>query len=762
MARFGLSIVVFVLGVAGGFLIGQWRADDGETLVTGAPGDQTSDGAGERPEGPRRSTTPINLTAPGATNAAISKTSLDALVKELAPADVERGDGAITGTVRAENGAPIAGAIITATPPVPAWVGRAPKKATSGEPDEPSVQEVIEEAVRQHLWRRTSRVDARSKPDGSFVLEGLRREARYELRAYAAGAILSTAEGEPRPSATAGQVVDFVAKTVVSLAVSVCFEDGTEPPFAWISARAGDGGYIERQRWTPEARVVDLRDGVNILSAAIDEEEDVSSDEVAVTLPLASAAEPPKIQIRRRIELKGRIVPAVGERLANVYVAGMPVKDGRSPTDENLRNSNTGVWVYGNNCAFNFGEVAKGSWVIGVFRDSELLAKTLADVGAETKEVEIRLPAAKAADFVVVKLQDPEGRLIHDGWVHELGGDVSTIRRTDGTFWVARRRKISKDGGLEDVVPALATLMGSAPQWGQKTKEYSPASDSEVAIRFDPTGTLTVNLDGYKGSAVEGHAEIRLGRYNRHTNADGNDNNYYQNSGQNTTTQAQREKGEFHLIGIQPGAYFLHLTVSDSRNSGSTIARQKVQIVAGANAATIVVPELYTVTVETSGLKAGQSLNLNRIDGSDEDDSAGYFWLEARIDEQGRGVFEGLPPGEYALNTWLNDAEAGALNIAVTGDATVKYSADPADSLLVVDVKSDGVGALGIKDGDVIYGAAGIEWQSNPSQAIQGVASAGGTVALKVMRGGAPIEVSVDSKAFLKKFWKAKWRSIKR
>ncbi|MEN8151899.1 MAG: hypothetical protein ABFS86_18940, partial [Planctomycetota bacterium] len=283
-------LLLFVLLVAGGlgFLMGRSTAPEPE--------------AGPDPvDAPRpdRPAPPVEL-PPGS------------LAEALAAIQVERvegGDGEITGVVKTRDGEPLEGVRIIAA----SWrtrSGPGVRLAPGQVPEDPDLEETVVELIRDRQFRRSSRVEAVTGPDGRFRLTGI-ADRRYGVRAYCSGYRIHTKNGNAGP----GDEVNFEARLVAVLSLRVLSPDGQEAPGARVEAKDPNGGRSSII-WSDTNRTMEVRPGRYVLTA-VSKDSDAKSDPVEMS---TGGGETIVLRLKTVPGVRGRVVFPEGGQVRGAWV----------------------------------------------------------------------------------------------------------------------------------------------------------------------------------------------------------------------------------------------------------------------------------------------------------------------------------------------------------------------------------------------------------------------------------------------------------
>jgi len=108
-----------------------------------------------------------------------------------------------------------------------------------------------------------------------------------------------------------GEKIDFLARPLARLPLSVFLPDGTVPQRAQIQWRR-DGEDVPPQKhlasWSLQRRILDLRPGTYVLRATCGELEELRSVEVSVLAKPGSSNEEIVLRLEKRLGITGRVL----------------------------------------------------------------------------------------------------------------------------------------------------------------------------------------------------------------------------------------------------------------------------------------------------------------------------------------------------------------------------------------------------------------------------------------------------------------------
>lgn len=666
---------------------------------------------------------------------------------------IDVGTGAISGTVRTVDGAPLGGVLVQA------WRRRSwpAGKTRDRPPEEPDLETAVRKAVEDWHRSRGDRRRTTTGADGTYRLEGL-PEGRYLMQAWHEGHRLQAGGGahEAQPGAT----VDFTATVLVRVPVTVLGPDGRAPARATIEVRVKTAGSVQAttQAWTPDEAWVELEPGTYHLVATLEATGGGTvmrsmsrfvaegSEEFPLTVEAGHPPPPVTLAIRSQpgVEVTVRFPPAETPTAGQARVRLLALPAGTAPDLDQLARRGKTEFVYGSHRVVAFGPLEPGRYVVGVSRSQggAIVDSAVVEVADRLVRVELTLPAADPATQLVVRVVGPDGAAIGDASFmltvrtenSSRGTGLTPVRRADGSYALDPPAEAAKHLAGERAPGRRVELEVNTPSHGSRKVEIG-AGQREVTVRFGAPATLEVTVDGYAGSALAGRLALALvpgtgdaddarsALLMRHHVGDGE--------------PGLGPNGTQRFGPVEAGAYTLLASITDRDDGfgGIGAGRHALTLQPGANRWRMPVPLVYTLTVTVEGDGGGQ---LELCPASSE---TGWGQLRRRVPADGRVVFECVPAGRYRLKSW--GEPGGEMRVTVPERTEVRFAPAPQNAL-AVDVTDAGgtLARAGLADGDVILGADGVDfadetaawaWLRTPTAS-----------RLMVRRGATVVEVTVE------------------
>ncbi|MBI4605664.1 MAG: carboxypeptidase regulatory-like domain-containing protein [Planctomycetes bacterium] len=658
----------------------------------------------------------------------------------------ERGEGAITGSVRTEAGRPVAGVRVEATRERPGGGTQEPPAVDAGSLG--GLEGELLELVARRRWTEATTREARTGADGAFRLEGL-ADAAYSVRASLEGYEIEPASGVDAGRVRPGEAIAFVAREVVRVPVQVLLPGGGEPERAAIAVTRQSAAAWRsfRRDWRPADPAVLLHPDWHELRALGGEAHELASEPVEVEVRAGEAPALVTLQLEARPGIQGRVVFPEGEEVDMVDVAAIPRASGTTADFKEFAGGGLGCAARrSEGYRYSFPDLPPGRYLLGTGRKPEGI-EVVEEARVEDRMVEkdLNLPPLDPRDFVTLWVYDPDGRTLTDVGVDSgcrvsggssQGGGV-VIRRPDGSFWVLHhaRNCDARDPSL------LYTVTVRSYQYGARELEYKLPQEAPLVVRFRETASLEVLVSGYAGSGHEGWIDVQLGPMTKEEG--GADRSlpphHFDRLG---------PRGRKRFFPLEPGEYELHVMLKSHATSGggTGIASVRVTVRPGENRLTLPMPALGTLTVLVEGLGEDARLNLRGFDPG----GGGYAGVQfngVRPGEDGKLTFERLPSGTYELST-RSGGRSGAMRVEVPGQPVVRFEPRPHDAYRVI-VRDPGgyLARAGFETGDVIVGIDGVPFESEAQMStLMDSAAARGEVKARVVRAGRELEIRFDAR----------------
>lgn len=594
--RLATTFLALAVGLVAGYLLGSGGAAPARAARPPSPPGIESPAAESRPASP------------------LVSSALATLVESLPPLTVERGNGTITGRVLAADGSPIEGAVVRAQAQWPAEVQDSP--LTRGEPPPVrALEDLVVERIQPLRRALASLVTARTDADGRYALSEL-ADVPYTVYAYREGFSLEPFGRRVKP----GETLDFRASPLVEVPILVLEPDGKTAASATIHVMV-EGDYYARQApWSPQAPDLPLRQGRQTIWATVGEQYD--SAQTRTTIAADAPPDPLTIQLRIRAAISGRVLVPPDENPWSLEVFILRVQPGSRPDPGLLLSAGTSRSAMEKAYAFAAINLQPGTYAVGVgWSRGRIDVIEVVEVAGGTVDVDLRLPPPDPKEHALVHVLGPDGKPVAAASIHTTSrGRESgmSVRRRDGSYWVAHPR----EKGVRSAASECAMHV-DVEGLGKKTVAYEPEAGAEMTIRFEAPARLEVVIDGFAGSGLHGHLELRPVQ---------EDGTWLDAQGPDTDGRAS--------FPLQPGAYELRLFSKRSGYQRALVSATALTVVPGENRVALPLPALHALTVLT---------RASRVNLAAADRTQSSFHTEQLAVEDGKAVFERLPAGRYRV-----------------------------------------------------------------------------------------------------------------
>ncbi len=529
-----------------------------------------------------------------------------------------------------------------------------------------------------------------------------------------------------------GDNAELLARPVREVEVRVVLPDGGTASRAEILCR--QGSVKKTLIWSQSDSTVRLGPGDWRLSATAAEgvlrSPETRVDQAHVALDLHLAGSP---------SIHGRVLFPDDEQGYPVYVCILRIASEQQADASLLAGSRKGKLVESaHEAEFNFPDLQPGLWLLGAFGpDGTVHGLESVVVDDDPVSREIPVPPAPYPKYLLLKVESPAGEALTDV---ELA--VGVRHGSRARYWRSPSSiEILPDGRIriphyvcgpnehrEDMHYRIAV---TSSDYGKVGREYDPARESELLVRYTDPAKLEVRVSGIEGSALNGRVRVELepapGAARGFTD--------YRDIGADGCT----EYGP-----LAPGEYTITVGVDRGRRNLQPLAERTVTLASGTVVERFALPRVCTVTVRG----APGSYDLRPASGIDRRPIGGI-----RPSENGQVEFDFVPAGHYLLTAYRDIGRRrivsiGHMALAVNEDLEVGFLAAPVNAFLVR--ITDPAGALaqaGLADGDRIVAINGKEPEDlQDLRSSLRSARTQETVRLTVLRSGQRHQVTLDAK----------------
>jgi len=620
---------------------------------------------------------------------------------------VEKGTGQIRGRVLTEQGEPLAGATVRA-------VRHQPSDEREFEQEQDA--DIVEEVRQDYLWRvwqRAYTFHASTAEDGTFAFERLPAGA-YALRVEADQLEVRPVAGNAwrvRPGAT----VDFVAQPSIGIEIDIRYADGAPADVAELRIEGVDHPSVISTSWSREShRRVDVRPGLWKVSAKV---KDPPAESEPVLVDTRKAAAEIVLRLRPRRAILGTLRFAGDEFVNGVRVTVEP--PGREDEDDESprrRLYDGGEAWPDRGESYVFADLRPGPHVLRARLEGRLLAERTVAVASGPVRCDLEIPRLDPSWFLRIRALDPDGQPVRD---LEVTGErvkpgltswsgVPATRLGDGSFLVPHP---AHEGDVPEPRRILVEWQGC-----KRRLEYDPADRSEAEFHFAAPAHLRLRAQS-SPNAAQGRVSFALAVEETER-------------WRSILDWRQVAADEETVLGpVESGARTLFVQIDPESGPWIEFAMRRIDLVPGENRLTIEIPALHALHVHCPGLGRG-SVVAQRLDMPLLNPAS------ASIGEDGRAAFAMLPAGRYLLH--LNTGrEVGLVEADVPAKEEVRLEGRPADALRVVVTDPDGtLGALGLKNSDLIVAARGQELGESGLWELVAEKTDGESIGIEILREG--------------------------
>ncbi len=603
------------------------------------------------------------------------------------------------------------------------------------------LDEALEPSARHELARRESLRTTVTDAAGRFRLEDL-RPGQHTVSAYIEGLVFA------HQSLYTGDSAHFVGRKVCEFHLDVRLPDGSAPREAVVMLGEEHRWNTSSYRWTPEEPVLRLGEQAAQLQVYAG---DVSTSDYR-TYDSAYAAPSRTIDLGRdgsgphtfQLQARARLEVRVADRSSREPRIAPWVK----AVSADGPGAQTGVQAFkaGQRLIrmdaerFSAVDLTPGAWVVGAGRGSdepEVTARV--EIGPGPTEVSLELGELDLSRFLVVRCKGPEGAplfgvtfgysIAHPGGGGRSGG-VTSFARPGGEYWIGWSELL---GGRERGAEIKARLTSTARGYGKLESELTP-NQRELDLVFEPACDLDVFVTG---DLSPGYL-IQLEPAGSEGRGLGSEVLFIGRNGQ--PTGRIDGQGRASIAGLQPGPYRVLLVQSkqDLPVRAPTVASAEVTLRPGSQAVTLVAPQLYELVVYAPDIAVGTTFLL--MFGGEVNSPQTQRQVDLGADRRAR--FAHVPAGEYTVAA-LGQNGGRSLQVVVPS-GEVQFQTEVLNALRVKDVVADKLAAqAGLRDGDLVLSVGGREVDGHVALQRIFLGIQGGTVVLRVQRGGALMDVTL-------------------
>jgi len=525
-------------------------------------------------------------------------------------------------------------------------------------------------AAREHAALLARTYETRSDATGSYRFERL-PEGGYRVGAYAEGYVVEVFDGGRNYAETDARL-DFLARPVVRLPLRLTLPEGGPPAKAVVLAMPLDERDPSATSYTwslqdSELRLTPGRYEINALGERValsagEPPSSLRSETKTVELAAGTAPAELVLVLRERLGIRGRVIfPKDGLTGLLAWVRLLPLAPGAELDLALLADARTTSFVRGDD-DYAFLDLEPGRYAVGVTCGaSELRAHAVVEVLEGLLDQDFELPPVDRSLYLSVRVFDPQGAPVAEPdfrFVHEWEGGNDTLgthslRGPDGQHLLAIPARYLDDyrAGTAGLTFALSV---AARGRGAKAVELVPGQ-SELTVHLAAPARLALDVPGGTAAPMAGRLSVEL----RRTDVA---------AGRRAASADVGMDGACTLEGLAPGDYLLTMRISDRRGPNTSelilLAAEELRLVSGENRASVSVPALYPVSVQSLAQHAG----ANAFIAPAEAGRGLRRWIGAdnhELDAEGRARFEYVPAGRYTVRILVGSEELARRDIEV-------------------------------------------------------------------------------------------------
>ncbi len=656
--------------------------------------------------------------------------AVEAALRSAPPPEVAGGDRRIVGRVVTDDGVPLAGVRLTATPERvrSGWVERAAWERKQVVP-----RDALISSARSWIkseWQRPT-LEATSRADGTFEF-GQLAEGMWYVAPHSGEFAFAPMDSMRARAVDVGsdEALEIVAIPLARQRFELRLEDGTTPESATLHfVRIGDGGTNWRSIWTPDAPTLQVPRGDWQVTAGQTHpglspdyshgREWYASSSRLVQVDPTVAGETVVLELHGSPRIAGVIHLDRPRANLPISVSLQPLAPGeRAELDAprrghaahlELSDLDAVTWSFDS----GRGRLEPGRFCLRVHDSSDptrsFARGVLLTDGPRVLELEV---ATAPPPPLLVRVLDPEGRSPYD-CSFELSSEVQ--RPNGPSYWqgpqrVERWRALDGRFALKRVPTGeRRRLFASHPVLGRVGIELPPDA-RELELRFAPAALATVELAQWPRSPTSFAVELTVAPV-------GLDDLQAQTLRFNRWTLPG--DGRLDLGALTPGRWRAELRL-DPRPTGSSasvlVATADWELVARTNALRWPWPDLATLAIALAPEEKTRSFLLEPADAKRDAESRQIPWRRTvTANAAGQLVVPFVPTGRWRLREEHGTQRSMTLDVPLSASlpSPLPFADDPARVLRVELADPDGALArAGVRAGDVVVALHGREFQN--------------------------------------------------
>ena len=655
-------------------------------------------------------------------------TGVREILERIPPVEIETIYDTISGRVIDRRGTPVAGVRIEAR-----VVGAPPSRASRAKAeDESEVVAIVRGSVAEHQYQNALLEVVETGSDGRFEIGDL-VAAPYSVSATKRGYAIESRRhsGNVEPG---GRVI-FIAEQSRWVDVDVRLPDGQRPESASISFTRGNNS--QSKRWKPDAKRLSVPAGRYRVSASSGSRtrinplagDDYRSDTQSIDLRREGAASL-RFDMKAQIGIRGTVVRPEGVK-GNYRIRWMQLPTGGEPDLAVL--DKAGERFLPIDDTFKMLDIPAGTYLVGAqLIEGRFDGHAVVEVQDGIAEAEIEITPISADDVVIVWAFDDQGQMLEkfsasfyfEGPGRSGSVKSQTIQQADGSHWLVAEEEFWTH--LDDP-DARVYLDVRTSELGSKRVEVT---STNMRVVFRAPAHVTVRVGNYFGTPAEGRLDIQLrpaGETRRFSRSE---------------SSPIDSDGSMRFGPHEAGPYTLEARIraNESDWQGTLVEAQRLDLVSGENSVTVSLPRLRSLRVhfpESVGkVRVSVMSLLDREPGG----------ASLHGSPQQPVEIPSLPEGEYLLVAI--GAQLSMMKVEVQGDTEIDFEPVDIDALKVRVDSGSPLHELGFRDGDLIVGVNGLEFENGQQlqMALMGAMSRD-KVSLSIDRAGEVIRLEVKGSA---------------
>lgn len=603
-----------------------------------------------------------------------------------------RETGEIRGSVLLDNGSPLPGVRIRATPHLP-------PNREAATPEEELAVHAAQLALRR-VRERTVQTDA----NGEYRLSGLDAEFYYSVTANLHGYEVKPAGriGAAIEYHAVGHEVYFVAHTAMTVRLDVRLPDGRQPGRVQIGCSGAESrsGGTSYWYWTPAQPTRAFEPGEWTLTFRAGESSEYTCEPVNILLEQGVRFEPLTVRLHTSPGIVGTVTMPPGISRPRVTIEllrevndeyGRVDIDRRAPYGGNPQSLN----AWRGEARFEFLDLEPGSYrlILAMF-DKPVETRDVVVTSTVERE-DFTVPEPDIKDFVVVRVAGPDGPVTENVRFNltertsgtRSGATAHVLVRGDGEYWLPRPER--KREGSEFSLSVRAGALGG------KTQELDPETSGVIEVYFGAPAFITVEVLGFEQHPQREHLIQHVWKAGKEPPSRVFMDNL--RMGREPVDQGKRRHGP-----LEPGDYEVGLLVRGNHVMESfQLARRAVSLLAGENHATLTAPELYGFVIEIP-----EQYRSKQIDVRHMADRAYRFNQDYNSVGESEYAVERLKAGEYEIS--MSDVGAMTVSVPESDGRRIEFQPRLYNAFLLVDNRVSEPKDIGLREGDIVIEIDGV------------------------------------------------------